>query len=69
MIDVDAALRREPAARMLLTVHDELVFEVPAHGVEQATTLIKERMEGTAQLRCGLAVEIHTGKNWAEAHA
>ncbi|MGH7897095.1 MAG: DNA polymerase, partial [Candidatus Binatia bacterium] len=69
MIDVDAALRREPVARMLLTVHDELVFEVRTEAVERATAIVRERMEGAAALRCPLAVEVHAGASWDEAHA
>ena len=69
MIDVDAVLRREPVGKMLLTVHDELVFEVPADQLGRARTLIERAMIQAADLRCGLAVDIHTGLNWAEAHA
>ena len=69
MIAVDRALLDEPVARMLLTVHDELVFEVPRASLERATALVKERMEGAAELRCGLVVDVHTGGNWADAHA
>jgi len=69
MIDVDAALRKEPVAKMLLTVHDELVFEVPAEKLAQARTLIEKEMTQATDLRCGLAVEVHAGANWAEAHA
>jgi DNA polymerase-1 len=69
MISVDAALRREPVAKMLLTVHDELVFEVPAHELGHARGLIEKEMIGAANLRCGLAVDVHTGTNWADAHA
>jgi DNA polymerase-1 len=69
MIAVDAALRKEPVAKMLLTVHDELVFEVPVDKLEQARTIIERQMTRAADLRCGLAVDIHTGVNWAEAHA
>ena len=69
MIAVDRALLEEPVARMLLTVHDELVFEVPRASLERATALVKERMEGAAELRCGLVVDVHTGENWADAHA
>jgi DNA polymerase-1 len=54
---------------MLLTVHDELVFEVPADKLDEARALIEREMTGAAELRCGLAVEIHSGTNWAEAHA
>jgi len=69
MIAVDRALLEEPVARMLLTVHDELVFEVPRASLERATALVRERMEGAAELRCGLVVDVHTGGNWADAHA
>jgi DNA polymerase-1 len=69
MIDVDAALRREPLAKMLLTVHDELVFEVPAEKLEQARIIIEKAMTQAANLRCGLAVDMHSGTNWAQAHA
>jgi DNA polymerase-1 len=69
MIGVDAALRREPIAKMLLTVHDELVFEVPVTHLAQAQAIIEKEMTQAAELRCGLAVDVHTGANWAEAHA
>jgi len=69
MIDVDAALRKEPVAQMLLTVHDELVFEVPEDKLAQARALIEREMTQAADLRCGLAVEVHSGPNWADAHA
>jgi DNA polymerase-1 len=69
MIGVDAALRHEPIAKMLLTVHDELVFEVPTGKLEQARAIIEKAMTKAADLRCGLAVDVHTGMNWAEAHA
>ncbi len=69
MIGVDSALRREPVAKMLLTVHDELVFEVPRSTLEQARELIEREMTQAANLRCGLAVEVHSGTSWAEAHA
>ena len=69
MINVAAALRKEPVATMLLTVHDELVFEVPADKLNEARALIENAMTQAADLRCGLAVDIHTGSNWADAHA
>jgi DNA polymerase-1 len=69
MIDVDLALRERPIAKMLLTVHDELVFEVSEHNLPQARALIEDKMTQAAELRCGLAVELHTGGTWAEAHA
>jgi DNA polymerase-1 len=54
---------------MLLTVHDELVFEVPREKIDEARELVRKIMTGAAELRCGLEVDIHTGNNWAEAHA
>jgi DNA polymerase-1 len=69
MINVDAALRKEPVATMLLTVHDELVFEVPADKLSEARALIEREMTQAADLRCGLVVDVHSGANWAEAHA
>jgi DNA polymerase-1 len=69
MIGVDAALGKHPVAKMLLTVHDELVFEVPEENLAQARALIEKEMVGAAELRCGLAVDIHIGSNWADAHA
>jgi DNA polymerase-1 len=69
MISVDAALQEEPVAKMLLTVHDELVFEVQTSKLAQARGLIEEKMTQAVELKCGLAVEVHTGTNWAEAHA
>jgi DNA polymerase-1 len=69
MIDVDEALQRERVAKMLLTVHDELVFEVPAGKLDQARQLIEAKMTQAVELQCGLGIEVHTGTNWAEAHA
>jgi DNA polymerase I len=69
MIDVDAALSKDPIAKMLLTVHDELVFEVPENKLSEARALVEREMTQAADLRCGLAVDVHSGANWADAHA
>jgi DNA polymerase-1 len=69
MIDVDRALQKAPIAKMLLTVHDELVFEVPEAKLAEARALIEAEMTKAVELQCGLTVEVHTGQNWAEAHA
>jgi DNA polymerase-1 len=62
------ALREEKfETRMLLQVHDELVFEAPENEVERVTPLIKRLMEGAAELRVPLLVDIGVGKNWLEA--
>ncbi|HYF06971.1 MAG TPA: DNA polymerase, partial [Acetobacteraceae bacterium] len=69
MVRLPLALRDAGlGARMLLQVHDELVFEVPEAEAEQTGALVKGVMEGVAQLRVPLAVEVGTGRNWAEAH-
>jgi DNA polymerase-1 len=69
MIDVDRALRERPDldCHMLLTVHDELVFEVASATVEEAAKLIKERMEGAVELDVALRADIGWGADWSEA--
>jgi DNA polymerase I len=69
MIDVDRALRARPDldCHMLLTVHDELVFEVGPATVEEAAALVKERMEAAVELDVALRADIGWGANWAEA--
>ena len=59
---------RKMKTKMLLQVHDELVFEVPEEEIEQAKALVKEIMENVVQLSVPLIVEIGIGKNWKEAH-
>ena len=68
MIDVDAAIADDPTIEMLLTVHDELVFEVDEPALDAAITTLKAPMEAAADLRCGLVVEVRTGPNWSAAH-
>jgi DNA polymerase-1 len=55
------------AGRMLLQVHDELVFEVPPGEVDAMTQLVREHMENVVQLRVPLVVDIGIGPNWLEA--
>ena len=70
MIDVARALEEKGlAAAMLLQVHDELVFEVPAGELEGVKGLVLERMEHVAALTVPLKVELGWGGNWAQAHA
>lgn len=69
MINIDRALRSEKLqARMLLQVHDELVFEVPDDELERVTDLVRHEMEHAVELDLPLKVEIGHGRNWAEAH-
>ncbi|MGJ3260472.1 MAG: DNA polymerase I [Rhodospirillales bacterium] len=55
-------------ARMLLQVHDELIFEVPEKEVEKTKAVVKDVMESAARLNVPLEVDIGTGANWDEAH-
>jgi len=69
MVRLPTALREAGLrARMLLQVHDELLFEVPEEEVEATKPVVQVVMEGVATLRVPLAVEIGTGHSWAEAH-
>lgn len=69
MVKLPAALRASGLqARMLLQVHDELVFEAPAAQAEALAALAKSVMETAATLSVPLVVETGIGKNWAEAH-
>jgi DNA polymerase-1 len=69
MIHVDAAFSEKKLnAAMLLSVHDEIVFEVPPEELETAKKLVKEIMEGIWDLKAPLKVNITSGGNWAEAH-
>ena len=56
------------SARMLLTVHDELLFEVPDKEIDKTAEVVKEVMEAAAHLSVPLTVDIGTGANWDEAH-
>jgi DNA polymerase-1 len=68
MIEIDADMVGMKS-RMLLQVHDELVFEVAAGELEAMTAIVRGRMAGAADLRVPLDVQIGTGPNWdAAAH-
>jgi DNA polymerase-1 len=68
MVEVDRVLETAGfAARMLLTVHDELVFEVPIDERAHVEPVIRETMESVASLRVPLVVDVGFGLNWAEA--
>ena len=69
MINVDERLRRGNfKSAMLLSVHDELLFEVPPDELEPVKSLVKECMEGVWTLQVPLKVNLAVGQNWAEAH-
>jgi DNA polymerase-1 len=67
MIRIDDALRtRKLRSKMLLQVHDELVFEVLPDELEEVKELVKYEMENAAQLSVPLLVDLGVGKNWLE---
>ncbi len=55
--------------RMIMQVHDELIFEVPEEELPSILPVIHEEMETVVELSVPLKVSLRTGKNWAEAHA
>ncbi|HIQ23212.1 MAG TPA: DNA polymerase I [Planctomycetes bacterium] len=68
MIAIHRRLRRERSlGRMLLQIHDELIFEVPANHLDQLGELVREEMVGVEPLLVPLKVDVKAGKSWAEA--
>ncbi|HSR12850.1 MAG TPA: DNA polymerase, partial [Thermodesulfobacteriota bacterium] len=69
MINIQTRLgKEERKTRLILQIHDELVFEVPEEELEAISALVKEEMERVMELKVPLKVEIGIGKNWGEAH-
>ena len=69
MVRLHAELpKRKLASRMLLQVHDELVFEVPEGEMDELRTLVCEVMESAMQLDVPLEVSTGVGHNWVQAH-
>jgi len=69
MIVVDAWLQSlDGHARMIMQVHDELVFEVREDRIDKISAGVREHMAGAAELAVPLIVDIGTGENWDEAH-
>jgi len=69
MIRIHERLRKENFnSKMILQVHDELIFEAPENEVERLREMVISEMSGAAQLDVPLKVDWGLGKNWAEAH-
>ena len=64
----DALKKKKLKTKMILQVHDELVFEVPKADLDAASLLIKKEMEEAIALSVPVKVEIGIGQNWYEAH-
>ena len=69
MLDVHAALPQiaQGRARMILTVHDELLFEAPKAGAKETASAVRELMESAVKLKVPLTVDVGIGENWKEA--
>jgi DNA polymerase-1 len=68
MVKVHARLKREKMqTRMILTVHDELVFEAPERELDRAQEIVRAEMEGAHPMRVPLKVDVGVGQNWKEA--
>jgi DNA polymerase I len=59
---------RWPQSKMLLQVHDELIFETPEENAEAFAQWAKEEMSGACELKVPLKVDAGIGKHWGEAH-
>lgn len=69
MIHIQDRLEKENLrTKMMLQVHDELVFEVKGEELEQIKTLVKTEMENALKLNVPVKVDVGIGKNWLEAH-
>jgi DNA polymerase I len=67
MISIDKRIEEKKlASRMILQVHDELLFEVPVKEKGAMEKLVREEMEGVYELMVPLVVEIGTGPNWRD---
>ena len=68
MIQMDARLREEKMeAKLLLQVHDELIFEAPQHEIEKLQQIVPEVMESAIELNVPLKVDYSYGPTWYDA--
>ena len=69
MIRIDKKIYKQKLqSRMILQVHDELVFDVPKEEKVVLTKIVKTEMENALELEVPLVVDIGIGKNWLESH-
>ena len=70
MITLDERLQtNHPSSRLVLSVHDELVLEVPTGDIEEVSNVVREEMEGVANLDVPLVVDLGAGRTWYDAKA
>ena len=69
MLKLDKRLLREQSpAKLLLQVHDELIFECPKNAVTATSAIIREEMEQAVKLSVPLRVSVETGRRWGTFH-
>jgi DNA polymerase-1 len=69
MVKVDRALKAaNMRSKMVLQIHDELVFDAPRDELEMLTDLVRREMSGAVDFGVPLEVEVGYGSNWLEAH-
>jgi DNA polymerase-1 len=69
MINIHRRLQKENLrARMILQVHDELVFEAPEEELAALSTLVREEMSQAIRVDVPIKVDVGVGENWLEAH-
>jgi DNA polymerase-1 len=69
MIDINDVINKEKlSSRMIMQVHDELVFDVTREELEYMKDMVREKMQGAWVHRVPLLVEIGVGDNWLQAH-
>ena len=69
MINISKRLKEKGfESKMVLQIHDELIFEVPQKEVEIMKTLVKEEMENVIKLNIPLRVSIETAESWGDMH-
>lgn len=68
MVNIQKRLRKTSTTRMILQVHDELIFDVKLEELDHIRELVKYEMEHAMQLSVPLTVDIGVGKNWLDAH-
>ncbi len=69
MIDINGFLKKEiPETKMIMQVHDELIFETPEKSADDVLNLMKNMMEAAVKLDIPLVADAAIGKNWNEAH-
>ena len=69
MVGVDRSLRAENLkSRLVLQVHDELLVEAEEDEIDQVQEILRREMEGAADMKVRLEIDMHSGDSWYEAH-